>query len=93
MRDKIGVLLVEEKDGQVGVQLFNSPSMMIDSFANLNGNITDKPRRGTAISLSYKEGVVSIDDVQCKTFPKSLSVDDVPDGYLLGDGPVFLNKK
>jgi len=91
MRDKLGVLLMEDKDGQMGVQIFADPESLAESFAQLHGKVSDDPSRATFLSIDYKKGKV---DVKVKDLPvKDPPRSEKPDGYVLGQGPVWFDKE
>ena len=91
MREKLGVLLMEEESGEVAVQLFADPDTLAESFAQLKGKSTDPPRRATFIRLEYNGGRVEV-HVREVPVPEP-SKEDAPDGYRLGEGPIYFDKE
>ena len=91
MRDRLGVLLMEEADGTVAVQLFHDPVKAGESFDNLKGKDGQAPQRATFINLDYvRASVISVS----KDLPvPEPSVEDKPDGWRLGEGPVKFDIK
>ena len=79
MRDKLGVLIVEEEDGSVGVQLFTDPVKGKESFDNWVGKAGQKPQRARYISLTDKSGQA---DVVVKDLPVEV---EKKDHYKIGD--------
>ena len=89
MRDKLGVLLMEEEDGSVSVQLYSDPDKFVDSFNNMMGKIGQKPQRATLVKL-YFEPTVTM-QILSKMLPvQQPSKDQLPDGWKLGEGPIHL---
>lgn len=89
MRDKLGILLMEEEDGTVAVQLYSDPDKFVDSFNNMVGKIGQKPQRATLVKLYFEPTVII--QVLSKTLPvQQLSKDQLPDGLKLGEGPIHL---
>lgn len=93
MRKELGVLLIEDDKGEVAVQLFAEVDSVRKAFGNLAGSPADKPSRATFIPLSYAEdGSLQASSVSSKMLPVIESVEDRPDGYVLGQGPVKFPK-
>lgn len=91
MRERLGVLLVEEENGEIAVQLHSDPDRLAESFANLRGVALDPPRRATAIRLEYMDGKT---EVRVKDLPlPEESRENAPDGYRLGEGPIYFDKE
>jgi len=90
-RKELGILLMEEPSGEVAVQLFADVESSSKSFDNMTGALSDPPRRATYIELRY--GKVVENSVKTKMLPVIESVEDRPDGYVLGKGPVSFPKK
>lgn len=92
MRSELGVLLVEDDKGEVAVQLFAEVLSVERAFRELVGSPAEKPKRATLVTLRYGED----GEVQVSTLSKMLSViesvEDKPDGYMLGEGPVKFKK-
>ena len=90
MREKLGILLMEDQNGEVAVQLFADPTSARAAFENLAGRIGDPPQKATFITLNYTDvsAVQVVADV--KMLPVVVPIEDQPDGYVLGKGPVFL---
>ena len=86
MLDKLGILLVEESNGRVAVQLYADPEAMAPIIKEMNGKLTDDPKRVTYLKLKYKEGKVEIYGGDAKMIP--VPIEDGPDGIQLGVGPV-----
>jgi len=91
MRDRLGVLLMEEESGEVVVQLFADPDKLAESFAQLNNGPSDPPRRATCILLEYVDGKI---EARTKELPvPEPPKEDAPDGYRLGVGPIWIEKE
>ena len=93
MRDKLGILLMEEADGQIAVQLFADPDKLKESFDNLKGKVNQAPQRATFLSLFYakkEDGVVlSLRDFVAKDLPvPEVPIEERPDAWRLGEGPI-----
>ena len=91
MKDKLGILLMEEADGRIAVQLFADPIAAGESFDNLKGKMGQAPQRATFINLDYiNHSVVSVEkDLPVPEPP----IEERPDGYRLGEGPVKFEEK
>ena len=92
MRDQVGVLLVEEVSGEVAVQLFAEVNGASKAFENLTGSPLDPPRRATFVGMHFVDGKLDVHLVHSKMLPVMEPIEDRPDGYLLGVGPVTLKK-
>ena len=92
MRDQVGVLLMEDTNGEVAVQLFAEVSGASKAFENLTGSPLDPPRRATFIGMRFVDGKLDAHLVHSKVLPILEPIEDRPDGYLLGVGPVTLKK-
>ena len=90
MREKLGVLLMEDQNGEVAVQLFADADLAKAAYENLSGSPADPIRRATFISLKYGESSES--GVHSKMLPVILDPDKQPDGYVLGQGPIHFEK-
>jgi hypothetical protein len=90
MRSKLGILLMEEENGQIAVQLFADPDAAGESFDNLKGKINQKPQRATYVKLDYdKATVMSVS----KNLPvPEVPVEDRPDAWRLGEGPIKIEE-
>jgi len=86
MRTKLGLLLMEEADGNVAVQLFEETDRAYEAFRELKGRAGDPPRRATFIKLEWKSGNCAITAMESRNLP--LPVQTTYDGYRLGEGPV-----
>ena len=91
MRKELGVLLMEDKSGEVAVQLFSDVRGSELAFKDLHGSPGDPSRRATLISLRYGDGEVSVASL-VKELPIIEPVEGRPDGYILGEGPVIFPK-
>ena len=93
MRDRIGILLMEEENGEIAVQLFSDPDRAKESFDNLMGTVGQKPQRATFIQVQYVDGKREI-----SAWAKNLPVEDVPaserpDAWIVGKGPVWFDQE
>lgn len=97
MRKEIGVLLVEQENGDLAVQLFAEIKGVDEAFKNLNGKPGDKPSRATLLSLFYfgdeARGLDINVNGDVKMLPVLEPLDKKPDGYVLGEGPVMFPKE
>jgi hypothetical protein len=91
MRKEIGVLLMEDKSGEVAVQLFSDVRGSEVAFKDLRGSPADPKSRATLISLRYGDGEVEVASL-VKELPVFESVEGRPDGYVIGEGPVHFPK-
>lgn len=89
MRNELGVLLIEDSNGEISVQLFSKPDGVDAMFDNLNGKVTDKPSRATYCKLFYAGGRIHV-VAEFKDLP--VVKGDRSDGYLIGEGPINLDK-
>lgn len=89
MLDKLGIVLMEESNGGVGVQLYADPDAMQSVVDDLKGKPYDKPSRMTYIKLYYKDG-----KVEAKVESKDLPVpqEEKADGFVLGQGPIMFKE-
>ena len=92
MRSQLGVLLMEEVGGEVSVQLFADSLKAGEAFDNLVGRPVDPPRRATYLALGFDEKGVSISNSVSKMLPVLEPMENRPDGWVLGDGPVKFEK-
>ena len=60
MKEKLGILLMEEEDGNINVQLFESPENARGVLDNLLGHPKDPPRRATLFSVDYEGKSVEV---------------------------------
>jgi len=92
MRKELGVLLIEDEKGGISVQLFSEIDGPEKAFLNLTGNPGDKPTRATWVALRYvgKDSVQQT--VKSKDLPSIEDINAIPDGYVLGEGPVTFKK-
>ena len=93
MRDKLGIMLVEEANGQIGVQLFADPDKVRESFDNMVGKLGQSPQRVTFLALKYEQKenglVLSLGDFRAKDLPMpEVPISERPDAWRLGEGPV-----
>jgi hypothetical protein len=92
MRKELGVLLMEDESGEISVQLFAEVVGVEKAFKNLAGSPADPPRRATLVSIRYGEdGEAQIASLT-KLLPFMESVENRPDGYVLGSGPINFPK-
>jgi len=88
MRDRLGVLLMEEENGEVAIQLFSDPDGAKDSFDNLLGTLGQKPQRATFLKLEYMKESRMV-SAWCKDLPvPEKPKSEAPDAWILGKGPV-----
>lgn len=93
MRDKLGILLMEEEDGKIAVQLFADPAKAKESFDNMPGKIGQPPQRATFIRLDYTAGV-TVAEAWSKDLPvPQVPPEQRPDGYRIGEGPITFKKE
>ena len=92
MRSQLGVLLMEDRNGEVTVQLFAEVSSASRAYDNLMGQPEDPDRRATFIGLNFAGEKVDAQIVKTKMLPIIESVEDRPDGFVLGKGPVKFEK-
>jgi hypothetical protein len=93
MRDKLGVLFMEEENGEIAVQLFCDPDKAKDSFDNLAGTLGQKPQRAIFLKLEYAEGKKEV-SAWCKNLPvPEKPKDEMPDAWVLGKGPVRFDEE
>lgn len=89
MRNRMGVMIVVESSGEVGIQLFENPDAGVGSFKELKGRPGEKKRRVTFVKLEYNDdGSVKLVEAEGKDIPLPLTpADEIPDGYVIGEGP------
>lgn len=93
MKDKLGIILMEEADGKIAVQLFTDPVAIKDSFDNMKGKPGQNPQRVTLIHLEYAEGKVKEVKAWAKDLPVlPVPVEEMPDAWKLGEGPVKIGE-
>ena len=83
MRKNMGVLIVEDAQGQVQVQLFEDHDKALRLFRELAGRHGDPPSRATLLKVDWERREVAGD---FKDLPKG--IDDGIDEWILGVGPV-----
>jgi len=86
MRDKMGILIVEEESGSVGIQVFEDPDAASESFKELKGRVGEAKKRATFFKIGYNgDGSVKSVSATAKDLP--MPVVDTSDGYIIGEGP------
>lgn len=85
MRDKLGILVVEDESGSVGVQLFENPDAAASSVAELKGRPGDSSRRATFLSLAYTDGQVRVEKLWSRDLP--FLEPHPPTRFVVGEGP------
>jgi len=90
MRDKLGLLLMEDAKGGISVQLFADPRKARQAFVELAGKPGDSPSRATFLRLDWE---VLDADMEFKDLPEILDKSEEPDGWELGVGPIHLKKE
>jgi hypothetical protein len=86
VRDKLGLLLVEDEKGGIAVQLFERPEPLAESFEQFKGRIGDKPSRATMLVLDWPApSKVAVGCLQAKDLPEKV---DTPWGWRIGQGPM-----
>lgn len=89
MREKIGVLLVDDGEG-IAVQLFADPDSAMTSFKNLTRLEGNKAGRVTFFGVDYAGNKMS---AIAKDLPlPEQSKEELPDGHVLGEGPIWFDK-
>ena len=86
--DKIGILLMEEPDGNMAVELYSDPDDLAGRFDNLKGRPADEPSRATFIKLSWEGGQANIEAISKDLPVPAIPAEDRPDAWRLGEGPV-----
>jgi hypothetical protein len=86
MMSKLGVLLVEQEDGQTSVQLFAEPDGAREAFRQLKCLPKQLPFRATFIDLDWQGKVVT---AESRNLPEIEDAESRPDGWKLGEGPIF----
>ena len=90
MREELGVLLMEQENGEIAVQLFSDLKGFKSEFANLQGSPAEKPSRATGIFIEYgKEGTQHKMKVKNLPIIKSKTMT----GYKLGVGHCDISKE
>jgi len=91
MKDKVAFIINEMDDGQYAVQVTDDVGKAVVSFRNLHGRANDPPTRVTLITMNYKDKEFLI---RAKNLPvQDVSKDELPDGVVLGKGPIWLDKE
>ena len=86
MRDRLGVLVMEDEENGVSVQLFEDTEKARTSFRNLKGRPGDPPTRATLITVDHTGQTVKGDSVMLPVLPDTS--EDAPDAWVLGVGPI-----
>ena len=84
MRDKLGVLLMEEADGTIAVQLFADPADGLARFENYFGT-EGKPQRARYLSIADGKAEMKTKDLPAK--------DESTGAFRLGEGWVSIEDK
>jgi len=82
MRDRLGILLIEDETGEVSVQLFSNPDVSFAAFKELT---SEKKIRGTYVKVDWSGNIV-------ESWSKELPTDGIGermDYWEVGKGPVF----
>jgi hypothetical protein len=90
MRDKIGLFMLEDEDGEVSIQLYADTKQLKSTFANLVRLESNKSARATMVCLDFGDGQPKVDAVSKDLPVESVPADERPDGIVLGKGPLFL---
>lgn len=88
MREKLGILVVEDERGQVGIQVFAETKSVEEAFDNLSGKPGDKPSRATFLSIDYLSDGNTTVVAKSKMLPDVVPLEEIPDGFVLGQGPI-----
>jgi hypothetical protein len=83
MRDKLGLVIVENKDG-IAIQVFSDPDIGGSWFKEMSGKLTDDPWRATFVDLRF--------DPEFKITGETKVLPEKPQppafGWRLGEGPI-----
>jgi len=91
MRNGLGIIINEDRDGVISVQLHSSPEDAKKSFKNIHGKASDEKTRVSFIGLDFKNNKT---EAMSKILPvEDISKDKQPDGIVLGKGPIWLDKE
>jgi hypothetical protein len=80
---------MEDHKGEISVQLYSEPERVAEAFKELKGKPHDKSSRATYLQLWYEDGKVR---VQSEVRDLPVPVEESPDGYRLGEGPITFPK-
>lgn len=93
MIDGLCVLLMEDESGAISLQLFANKELVKEPFDNLKGSSGNKKSRATLIQIGYTQEDTVYACAKCKVLPIVESIEGMPDGYILGQGPVTFEKE
>lgn len=90
MRNELALVIHENEAGDVRVQMLGDYNEAPQSFRNLHGKPGDPPSRVTMVTINFgkKDAAVRMKSLPVKGAPK----EEQPDGIVLGQGPVWLDK-
>jgi hypothetical protein len=89
MLSKLGILLVEDENGQVSVQLFGEPDKGREQFRQLKAIIGQNPFRATFLDVDWNGKSVQ---GESRNLPDLEEAKDRPDGWKIGSGPIYFPK-
>ena len=89
MLSKLGVLLMEESDGNVSVQLFGFPDKGREQFRQLKALAGQAQFRATFLDVDWNGKIVQ---GESRVLPELDEAKDRPDGWKIGIGPIYFPK-
>ena len=90
MRENLGMLMVEQADGQVGIQLYADAKRAKELFDELSGKPEQKPHRATCVILDWQGKTIEAFTKDLPLIPDNPQ--NRPDGWRLGNGPIYFPK-
>ena len=91
MRENIGMFIVEQVDGSIGVQFYADADKGLEVFTELTGKAEQKPHRATYVVLDWQGKKIEARSKDLPVLPEDPNTR--PDGWRLGEGPIHFPKK
>ena len=91
MRDNIGMFIVEQENGSIGVQFYADSAKGLEAFTDLTGKPDQKPHRATYVVLDWQGKKIEAMSKDLPVLPEDPNTR--PDGWRLGEGPIHFPKK
>jgi len=89
MRERLGMLVIEDVAGKVSIQLFSDIEKALSMYRDLRGKPGDEVSRATFLTLSWPSGC----EMESRELPVLTDKSNEPDGWRVGVGPITFEKE